>query len=290
MAVVVLAVLALVVTLIVVLSDSEITANPRCTITAPPDSPGLPTTWTLTPEQADSAATIVGVGRSLGVPDRAVTVALATAIQESGLANLRGGDRDSLGLFQQRPSQGWGSEDEILDPVYSATAFYTALVQVPGWTTMDVTVAAQTVQRSGFPEAYADHEPEARLMAVALLGQAPGAWTCVDLPGHPARRPGERRGRGARHPRARDLATLRRTARGERVGAGHLARRPRRATRARERHLRRADVDGRLGAVGVVGSGRRPAVAAPDPARSDLHVITRSKRTSEEVGGVLSAW
>ena len=181
-AVVVLAVLALVVTLIVVLSDSDITANPRCTITAPPDSPGLPTTWTLTPEQADSAATIVGVGRSLGVPDRAVTVALATAIQESGLANLRGGDRDSLGLFQQRPSQGWGSEDEILDPVYSATAFYTALVQVPGWTTMDVTVAAQTVQRSGFPEAYADHEPEARLMAVALLGQAPGgagrASTC----------------------------------------------------------------------------------------------------------------
>ena len=189
-AVVVLAVLALVVTLIVVLSDSDITANPRCTITAPPDSPGLPTTWTLTPEQADSAATIVGVGRSLGVPDRAVTVALATAIQESGLANLRGGDRDSLGLFQQRPSQGWGSEDEILDPVYSATAFYTALVQVPGWTTMDVTVAAQTVQRSGFPEAYADHEPEARLMAVALLGQAPGAWTCVDLPATPPADPG----------------------------------------------------------------------------------------------------
>ncbi|MEJ2887079.1 hypothetical protein [Actinomycetospora aeridis] len=185
----VLAVLALVITLIVVLASSEVAARPRCTITAPPDSPGLPATWTLSPEQADSAATIAGVGRRLGVPDRAVTVAIATAIQESGLANLRGGDRDSLGLFQQRPSQGWGSEDEILDPVYASTAFYEALLQVPGWATMDVTVAAQTVQRSGFPEAYADHEPEARLMAVALLGQAPGAWTCTDLPATPAADP-----------------------------------------------------------------------------------------------------
>lgn len=185
----VLAVLALVVTLIVVLADSEIAARPRCTITAPPDSPGLPATWSLTPEQADSAATIVGVGRRLGVPDRAVTIALATAIQESTLANLRGGDRDSLGLFQQRPSQGWGSEEEILDPVYASTAFYEALLQVPNWPTMDITVAAQTVQRSGFPEAYADHEPEARLMAVSLLGQAPASWTCVDLSATPAADP-----------------------------------------------------------------------------------------------------
>jgi hypothetical protein len=181
----VLAVLALVITLIVVLADGGPTARPRCTITAPPDSPGLPATWTLSSEQADSAATIVGVGRSLGVPDRAVTVAIATAIQESGLVNLRYGDRDSLGLFQQRPSQGWGSEEEILDPVASTTAFYEGLLQIPGWQTMDVTVAAQAVQRSGFPEAYADHEPEARLMAVSLLGQAPGSWTCTDLPATP---------------------------------------------------------------------------------------------------------
>jgi hypothetical protein len=185
----VLAALALVVTLIVVLNRGGPAAAPRCTITAPPDSPGLPATWTLSPDQADSAATIVGVGRRLGVPDRAVTIALATAIQESGLANLRGGDRDSLGLFQQRPSQGWGSEEDILDPVYATTAFYTALLQVPGWASMDVTVAAQRVQRSGFPEAYADHEPEARLMAVALLGQAPAAWTCADLPATPAADP-----------------------------------------------------------------------------------------------------
>lgn len=181
----VLAVLALVITLIVVLADGGPTARPRCTITAPPDSPGLPATWTLSAEQADSAATIVGVGRRLGVPDRATTIALATAIQESGLVNLDYGDRDSLGLFQQRPSQGWGTAAEILDPVASTTAFYEGLLQVPGWTTMDVTVAAQAVQRSGFPEAYADHEPEARLMAVSLLGQAPGSWTCSDLPATP---------------------------------------------------------------------------------------------------------
>ena len=153
----------------------------RCTVTAPPDSPGLPATHSLSPEQADSVATVVGVGRRLGVPDRAVTIALATAVQESGLANLRGGDRDSLGLFQQRPSQGWGTEEQILDPVRSSTAFYEALLQVPGWAGMDVTEAAQRVQRSGFPEAYADHEPEARLMAVAFLGQAPGAFTCANL-------------------------------------------------------------------------------------------------------------
>jgi hypothetical protein len=182
---VIVAVLAQVITLIVVLSRGNPIAGPRCTITAPPDSPGLPATWTLAPEQADSAATIVGVGRRLGVPDRAVTVALATAIQESGLANLRGGDRDSLGLFQQRPSQGWGTQAQILDPVHATTAFYDALLQVPGWASMDVTQAAQRVQRSGYPEAYADHEPEARLMAVALLGQAPAAWTCSDLPATP---------------------------------------------------------------------------------------------------------
>ena len=120
------------------------------------------------------------MGRRLGVPDRAVTIALATAVQESGLANLRGGDRDSLGLFQQRPSQGWGSQAEILDPVYASTAFYTALLQVPGWSTMDVTAAAQRVQRSGYPEAYRDHETDARTLASTLTGHSPGGFRCLD--------------------------------------------------------------------------------------------------------------
>ena len=153
----------------------------RCTVTAPPDSPTLRAVYSVSPEQMGNAATVAALGRRLGVPDRAITIALATAVQESGLTNLAGGDRDSVGLFQQRPSQGWGTREQILDPDYATRAFYDALLQVPGWAAMDVTEAAQRVQRSGFPEAYADHEPEARLMAVAFLGQAPAALTCTNL-------------------------------------------------------------------------------------------------------------
>jgi hypothetical protein len=160
---------------------SAVTASPQCTVTAPAGSPGLRPTWSGTPEQMDNAATIAGVGRKLDAPDRAVTIALATAIQESGLANLSGGDRDSVGLFQQRPSQGWGTEAELTNTVTSTTKFYDALLTTPGWASMDVTEAAQRVQRSGYPEAYADHEPEARTLALAFLGQAPGGLTCTDL-------------------------------------------------------------------------------------------------------------
>jgi hypothetical protein len=173
-------VVALVVGIVVVV-NSGVGRVAQCTVTAPPNSPGLSPTWTGSPEQTDNAATIAGVGRKLGVPDRAVTIALATAIQESGLANLQGGDRDSVGLFQQRPSQGWGTEAQLTDTVTSTTKFYDALLAIPGWAGMDVTQAAQRVQRSGYPEAYADHEPEARTLALAFLGQAPGALTCTDL-------------------------------------------------------------------------------------------------------------
>lgn len=173
---------ALLTTVIVLLNAGGAGApRPRCTVTAPPGSPTLPASWTGSPEQVDNVATIVGVGRRLGMPDRAVTIALATAVQESGLANLRGGDRDSIGLFQQRPSQGWGAPSRLRDTVYATTAFYEALVRVPDWASLDVTQAAQRVQRSGYPEAYADHEPEARLLAVAFLGQAPGALSCADV-------------------------------------------------------------------------------------------------------------
>ncbi|GLZ53843.1 hypothetical protein Acsp07_34600 [Actinomycetospora sp. NBRC 106378] len=172
--------LALVV-LVIVVTGTGPAARPTCTVTAPPNSPGLRPSWSGSPEQMDNAATIAAVGRKLGAPDRAITIALATAIQESTLANLRGGDRDSVGLFQQRPSQGWGSPSELLDTVTSSTKFYEALLATPGWAGMDVTEAAQRVQRSGFPEAYADHEPEARTLAVAFLGQNPGGLTCTDL-------------------------------------------------------------------------------------------------------------
>jgi hypothetical protein len=112
----------------------------------------------LTPEQLANAHTIAQVGRDRGLPERAVVIALATAMQESTLRNLDHGDRDSLGLFQQRPSQGWGTPAQVQDPVYAAGKFYDGLVQVPGWDSRRLTDAAQIVQRSGFPEAYQKHE------------------------------------------------------------------------------------------------------------------------------------
>ncbi len=126
----------------------------------------------LTAEQTNNAALIVAVGMRKGLPERAMTVALATAFQESDLRNLRVGDRDSLGLFQQRPSQGWGTPEQVMDPHYATNAFYEALVNIDGWESMSITEAAQAVQRSGFPEAYAEHEAKAELWAGALSGRA----------------------------------------------------------------------------------------------------------------------
>jgi hypothetical protein len=127
---------------------------------------------TVTEEQVGNAAIIAQVGRDRGLPDRAVVIALATAQQESRLRNLDYGDRDSLGLFQQRPSQGWGTEAQVQDPVYAAGKFYDWLVTVPGWETGRLTEVAQAVQRSGYPELYQQHEA----MAVELTASlAPGA-------------------------------------------------------------------------------------------------------------------
>lgn len=112
----------------------------------------------LSEEQRRNAATIIRTARDMGAPPRAWLVALATAMQESTLRNINYGDRDSLGLFQQRPSQGWGSPSQITDPVYSTTIFIQRLLAVPGWADLPVTVAAQIVQRSAFPDAYAKWE------------------------------------------------------------------------------------------------------------------------------------
>ena len=136
------------------------------------------TSWYLSPEQAQNAALITGTAVQRGLPGRAATIGLATALQESRLENIDYGDRDSVGLFQQRPSQGWGTVAEIMDPVYSTGAFYDGLVEVPGYEDLEVTVAAQAVQRSGFPDAYAQHETRARAWASALTGHSPGALTC----------------------------------------------------------------------------------------------------------------
>jgi hypothetical protein len=156
--------------------DSEAgRAAQRCTVVSGKDDGAA---FHFSSEQAANAATIAVVGTSNGMPERAVTIALATALQESGLHNLDHGDRDSLGLFQQRPSQGWGSAEQIMDPAYAAARFYEHLGQVPGYSRLPLTVAAQRVQRSGFPQAYAKHEPDATLLAAAFTGRAAATLTC----------------------------------------------------------------------------------------------------------------
>jgi cell wall-associated NlpC family hydrolase len=121
---------------------------------------------TLSDEQKRNAAAIIAVGKEMGLPSRAWLVALATAMQESTLRNINYGDRDSLGLFQQRPSQGWGSPAEVTDPQYSARKFYDALQGSGNWEAKPVTRAAQDVQRSAFPDAYAKWEG----LAAQLVG------------------------------------------------------------------------------------------------------------------------
>jgi hypothetical protein len=155
------------------------TGAPGCKVVS---GDGDGASYALTPEQAVNAATIAAVGTGRGLPERAVTIALATALQESGLRNIRHGDRDSLGLFQQRPSQGWGTPKQIMDPTYAAGIFYEHLAKVPGYTRLPLTVAAQRVQRSGFPQAYAKHEPDATLLAAALTGRSAATLTCQGRP------------------------------------------------------------------------------------------------------------
>jgi hypothetical protein len=133
----------------------------------------------LTLEQAENVALMAAISVQRGMPARAASIAIATSAQESKLYNVEHGDRDSLGLFQQRPSQGWGTRQQILNPYYSINTFYDALARVDGYESMEITEAAQLVQRSAFPDAYADHEADARALASALTGNSPHAFTCV---------------------------------------------------------------------------------------------------------------
>lgn len=132
----------------------------------------------FSPEQMANAATIAGVSVKRGLPARAATIAITTAIQESKLRNLTYGDRDSLGLFQQRPSQGWGTTAQVQDAVHSSGTFYDALVKIQGYENKSITKVAQQVQRSGYPEAYADHEGEGRVLASVFTGQSPAGIGC----------------------------------------------------------------------------------------------------------------
>jgi hypothetical protein len=130
-------------------------------------------------DQSANAAIIAAVAVRRNLPARAATIGIATAVQESKLRNIEYGDRDSLGLFQQRPSQGWGTKKQVLDPVYASGKFFDALVKIKGYESMQITEVAQKVQRSAFPGAYADHEPEGRVMASTLSGYSPAGFNCI---------------------------------------------------------------------------------------------------------------
>ena len=274
----------------------------------------------LSTEQAENAALIAGVSVRRGMPARAASIALATAYQESKLYNLESGDRDSLGLFQQRPSQGWGSRQQILNPYLATTAFYDALQRVDGYETMRVTEAAQEVQRSGFPEAYADHEADARVLASALTGQSFHAFSCsVDDDAdaasseadegraHPARRRRTPRGRGGlrrpgarrvrrrrgpgrphgglralRRPRDRHLrAPDQRAEQGAGLGDRAVPRRPGRPAGRPDRDLRRPDLEGRL-PVRRRLDGLRPAPVAPATGPSSSTATTSTSTCSPD--------
>jgi hypothetical protein len=157
---------------VVVVRPTHHRQPPGCRATAASGSYGLDL------EQAANAATIAAIGKRAGLPDHAVTVALAAALLESRLHNLSSGDRDSVGLFQQRPSQGWGSPAQLHTPSYAAAAFYRGLEKVRGWATLPVTDAAQRVQRSAAPLEYAEWEGEARVLAQALTGEVAGGLVC----------------------------------------------------------------------------------------------------------------
>jgi hypothetical protein len=145
----------------------------QCVATASNES------YTYDLEQMQNASTIAAVGVKLGVPDYGIEIAEATARQESKFYNVTGGDRDSLGLFQQRPSEGWGTASQIMDTTYSSTAFYDALLKVSNWQNLSLTVAAQDVQHSAYPDAYAAHEDEAKVLTAVFTGAAGGALTCT---------------------------------------------------------------------------------------------------------------
>jgi hypothetical protein len=134
-------------------------------------------------EQAHFASIIAGVSVRRGLPPRAASIALATAYQETGIRNLNYGDRDSVGLFQQRPSQGWGTKRQLMDPYYATGKFYDALVKIKNWENADINEVAQKVQLSAHPEAYRDHEADARVLASALTGQSRAGLSCLDRTG-----------------------------------------------------------------------------------------------------------
>lgn len=169
--------IALIVTVVVVFTripgHRPLPGEQRCVFTADQKSAAIDT------EQAHYASIIAGISVRRGLPARAASIALATAYQESGIRNLDHGDRDSIGLFQQRPSQGWGSRKKLMNPYYATQRFYRALIKIDGWESADITEIAQQIQISGFPDAYRDHEADARVLASVLTGHSPAGISCL---------------------------------------------------------------------------------------------------------------
>jgi cell wall-associated NlpC family hydrolase len=165
--------MVLAVTLVAAGSGGLVSSAQAATSTCDPGSAqGRAAASALSAMQTGDARIIYNVGTSMQLPQQAEVIAITTAMQESRLINLPYGTSDSLGLFQQRPSQGWGSPAQIMQPVYAASAFYSALVQVPGWQSLPIAVAAQDVQHSAHPGAYARWEPLATALVASFSGTA----------------------------------------------------------------------------------------------------------------------
>ncbi|WP_225637436.1 M23 family metallopeptidase [Streptomyces solaniscabiei] len=147
------------------------TAEPGAQVTVPLNPQGKQKSVNWDDEQKRNASVITNVARSRGLPPRAAVIGVATAIQESMLRNIRHGDRDSQGLFQQRPSQGWGTVAQVTDPIHASNSFFERLANVDKWQTKPLTQAAQNVQRSGFPDAYAQWEKTAGELVAKSWGK-----------------------------------------------------------------------------------------------------------------------
>ncbi|MGQ0467804.1 MAG: hypothetical protein ACT4QG_21105 [Sporichthyaceae bacterium] len=150
-------------------SATTVTVAPKTKVVVTPKARTVAKQARLTTTQLRNARTIVAIAVDRKLPKRAAVIAVATAMQESSLRNLYYGDRDSLGLFQQRPSSGWGTPGQVTDPQYATHTFLTELQKVPRWKTRPLTEAAQKVQRSAYPNAYARWEPLAQKLTTAMI-------------------------------------------------------------------------------------------------------------------------
>jgi hypothetical protein len=167
------------------LTGTNTACNPTGNITTsrPSHTTATASTGQWNAEQVANAQIIVQVGRDRQIPPRGWVIAVATAMQESSLRNLAGGDRDSIGLFQQRPSQGWGTPQQLVDPAYQAGKFYTELLTIHGWQTTPLTEAAQAVQRSAYPDAYAKWEGDATsLVQQQATATSSSESGCLSMP------------------------------------------------------------------------------------------------------------